>query len=335
MMRTLHYLPGRGSQPETIRPELDKAEIRSFFDNPSGLLWVDFQSRSEDCEQLMEEILHLHPLAIDDALRETHLPKFDDWGPYLYVVLYALSGGHDSSGTQASSRLDTFMGNNFLLTIHDDLIPELEQIWEHAMERHDLLNYGAVYLLYQLADEILAAYVSAVEELENRYSHLQRQMLEDSTPEVMGSYLGFKSDLLGIERTLEPQRVVLEKLTKGETRLIDERARVYFHDVAEHLVRLCQDTAQLRELASNSLRTYRALQVDRSRMLLVILILIVALFIPLSCVFAFFGMNFLAPGARYASLVGFPLLVLMALSVLAIPGLLIWWLRNKGWLQIN
>ena len=52
-----------------------------------GFLWVDFISEPpEICLPILQDF-GFHHLAINDALQETHVPKLDDWGDYLYIVL--------------------------------------------------------------------------------------------------------------------------------------------------------------------------------------------------------------------------------------------------------
>jgi Mg2+ and Co2+ transporter CorA len=35
-------------------------------------------------------MIGFHPLAVDDALEEAHVPKVDDWEEYLYLALHAV-----------------------------------------------------------------------------------------------------------------------------------------------------------------------------------------------------------------------------------------------------
>ena len=82
MIRSLYYVPG---QP--IQKDLPPDEFPELIQNQQGLLWVDFISEPpEICLPILESF-GFHPLAIDDALQETHVPKLDDWGDYLYIVL--------------------------------------------------------------------------------------------------------------------------------------------------------------------------------------------------------------------------------------------------------
>ena len=48
-----------------------------------GTLWIDVEDPpgqpSAFAEHLLREVFRFHPLAVDDALRESHIPKIDDW----------------------------------------------------------------------------------------------------------------------------------------------------------------------------------------------------------------------------------------------------------------
>ena len=57
----------------------------------AGTVWVDIQdlesANNQSVETMLRDVFHFHPLAIEDALKDTHLPKVDDWIQYLYVVV--------------------------------------------------------------------------------------------------------------------------------------------------------------------------------------------------------------------------------------------------------
>ena len=82
MIRSLYYVPGI-----PIRKNILPQEFPELIQNQQGLLWVDFINEPpETCRPILQDF-HFHQLAINDALQETHIPKLDDWGDYLYIVL--------------------------------------------------------------------------------------------------------------------------------------------------------------------------------------------------------------------------------------------------------
>ena len=82
MIRSLYFAPNK-----PIRKELPPEEFIKAARDRRGLLWVDFENEpAETCLPILQAF-GFHPLAIDDALQEVHVPKLDDWGDYLYIVL--------------------------------------------------------------------------------------------------------------------------------------------------------------------------------------------------------------------------------------------------------
>ena len=59
-----------------------------------GTVWIDIDdpgaADNRGVEALLRDVFHFHPLAIEDALHDTHIPTIDDWGSYLYMVFSSI-----------------------------------------------------------------------------------------------------------------------------------------------------------------------------------------------------------------------------------------------------
>lgn len=69
----------------SIRMDMTSADLPELRRINKGTLWVDMLAPEHD-EHLavLEEIFQFHPLAVEDAIADAHLPKLDDYGQYLY-----------------------------------------------------------------------------------------------------------------------------------------------------------------------------------------------------------------------------------------------------------
>ena len=86
MIRALHIAPR-----SPLNTSYPAEKIKEALRMKNGLLWVDFAGEpNQVCEPILLDVFGFHPLAVDDALQETHTPKVDDWGEYIYIVLDAL-----------------------------------------------------------------------------------------------------------------------------------------------------------------------------------------------------------------------------------------------------
>ncbi len=71
--------------------ELAADQLASALKVKRNLIWVDLSGADAVAYQpLLIDVFGFHPLAVEDALVETHLPKIDDWDEYIYLVLYGV-----------------------------------------------------------------------------------------------------------------------------------------------------------------------------------------------------------------------------------------------------
>ena len=103
--------------------------IKEAVDDAEGTVWVDIEDleskENARAEAILREVFGFHELAIEDALKETHVPKVDDWGDYLYLVFHTIDFDPDSDHVRLHE-LDIFLGLNYVVTYHTETLEFLE-----------------------------------------------------------------------------------------------------------------------------------------------------------------------------------------------------------------
>lgn len=328
MLRALYY-KGDGDLLTEINPDGYAAALQ----NMSGVLWVDFGG--EDPEPSEEILLHtfkFHPLAVDDALHETHVPKVDDWEQYLYIAMHAISftsGEEDIEGIE----LDTFLGHNYIVTHHDLPIPALDRIWDACTLDVRYFKRGADHVLYKLTDELIVDYMLVVESLDEEIELVEDEVFRKPSTEIVQRIFTLKRATLHLRRYLSPLREVLNKLARDDYAVIDAKDRIYFRDIYDHLVRLHDISESLRDLVGGVLDTYLSVINNRMNEIMKTLTLITTLFMPISFVVGFFGMNFFQPVSReLIPWTSNPAFTLMMLIVVGTPFGMFLWMRRRKWM---
>ena len=100
-----------------------------------------------------------------------------------------------------------------------------------------------------------------------------------------------------MRRILLPQREVLNKMARDDYQVIDRKDRIFFRDIYDHLVRLHDVNESLRDLVGGAMDTYLSVINNRLNDVMKTLTLITTLFMPISFITGFFGMNFFEPVA--------------------------------------
>jgi magnesium transporter len=315
-----------------ISTTLSAEDIASALVQPGSLLWVDFFNEPDaSCGHILAGTFHFHPLAIDDALKESHVPKVDDWDTYLYIVLHAVQFDAAAEEMLSSRELDIFAGRGFVVTHHEQGIEPLERVWANCLHDERLLGKGAARLLYHIIDEVVAGHMPVVDSIDEEMDRLEEVILASAGPAVLPKVLRLKRALLHLRRIVAPQRETLNRLARDEFAVIEPAQRVYFRDVYDHLVRLHDVTEGLRDLAAGALDTYLSVINNRMNEVMKTFTLITTLFMPISFITGFFGMNFFTPSAPPQAWTGRIVFGAICACVVLIPCLMFLWLKRRRW----
>jgi magnesium transporter len=126
---------------------------------------------------------------------------------------------------------------------------------------------------------------------------------------------------------------VLNKLARDEYPVIDAKDRVFFRDVYDHLVRLHEINESMRDLIGGALDTYLSVINNRMNDIMKTLTVITTLFMPLSFLTGFFGMNFFTPVSlplqSWTAMI--PFLITLGVMI-GTPVAMVFWLRRKRWM---
>jgi magnesium transporter len=330
MIRALLFQNGKCDK------DFDLESIPTALAEPDNLLWVDFQGNPPEVDEpILRDKFKFHPLAIDDALRETHVPRVDDWEDFLYIVLHSVTYEPDSEEHRVQTReLDVFLGKNFMVTHHDLPIDAIERVLGAVDRDKRQLANGPDHLLYRLVDEVVASYMPVIEAIDEEIDEAEDQVFTRPTNQTLETIFRLKRSVLHLRRILGPQREALNKLARDDYPVIDEGDRVYFRDVYDHLVRMHDITESLRDLVSGTLDSYLSVINNRMNEVMKTLTIITTLFMPISFLTGFFGMNFFQPVepslASWTNSLAFGVAMVLMLSV---PIGMFAWMIRRGWMN--
>lgn len=328
MIRSLYFAPGK-----PIRMDISPRDFPKLLRNKRGLLWADFTSEPpETCLPILQDF-GFHPLAIDDALQETHAPKLDDWGTYLYIVFNYMAVTENGGNWESEiDELDIFLGQNYIVTHHDHPLPALEETWASCNRDPRVLHDGADHLLYKIVDRLVEGYMPTVEKIDDAIDQIEDQVFDRPSPQTLERLFALKRVLLAMRRILLPQREVMNKLARDDYRVIDPKDRIFFRDIYDHLVRLHDLNESLRDLVGGALDTYLSVINNRMNDIMKTLTIITTLFMPITFITGFFGMNFFEP---VANLFGWTTRQIFSITVsimLLFPFGMYLWMRRRTWI---
>lgn len=325
MMRILYFTP-----EGKVRTDVQQGELNVLAHEEGGVLWVDISAEdTEKCEIIMEEIFKFHHLAVEDALRQTYVPKLDDWGRYLYMVLYEIGSFNTDQEMSLQNELDIFLGEYFLVTYQKTPLKSLDHVWESCQGDPRYLKRGAPYLFYQLASEIVSQHFPVFDQIEVRIDEIEDQILRKPQKDTLENIFSLKRSLLRLRRLMLPQQEVFNRLARNNFHVITEEQRYFFRDVYDHYVHFHDLAESQREMAASALETYLSATNNRMNQVVKTLTVITTMFMPITFVTSFFGMNFFQKEVSLEVWTGKLALVVAILLLVVIPTSMFLWMRRR------
>jgi magnesium transporter len=320
----------------TIHFEVPFEHIGAALADTEGTLWVDVHDppglANESVDTLFRAVFRFHPLAIEDALTDSHVPKVDDWSDYLFIVFPTIEFDEETHDL-CLQELDMFVGKNYVVTYHRVPMPVLSQL-RASIERDPAsrLRHGSASLLYHILDNIVADYLPAIEHLDDAIDAAQDEVFGKPTTRTLQRIFRVKRSALRLHRTLSPQREVLNRLARDDYEPIEADERVYFRDVYDQIVRIHDISESLRDLIAGALDTYLSAISNRTNDIMKALTLVTVMFLPISFVTSFFGMNFFSENLAVNAKLPAGLLFWGSCLIMVLTPLGMWiWAKRRGW----
>lgn len=305
-----------------------QVEGEEFVTPPRGgaVRWIDVERATEEELQLLLQRFAFHPLAIEDCAHFDQRPKLEKYEDHLFIVTHGFE--IDLQAINARSlELHTFLGANYIVTVHEQPIPALNFVWERLLQGPGAAPYEADFIRYLIADAMVDSFFPIVDQIAWRIEEIEENLLDyGSNRATLQEILQLKRQLVSLRKLLPSQRDVLSQLSRRAGGLIRDSTAVYFRDAYDHLLRVSEAVEANRELLGNVLDAYHWTVSQRTNEVVKRLTIVSAVFLPLTFITGFFGQNFEAlPFGSEAMLAG------MLVSCLVVPAAMVWFFLRSQW----
>jgi magnesium transporter len=307
-----------GIDPQAIRDHLQRDH---FF-------WLDLTAPSAEQLAQLHDLFGFHPLALEDSQHFNQRPKLDDYGDYVFLVFYG-AWRRQPDDSEPLREVHLFISGHYMVTIHRDPLPILDKQREQLGGR---ILHSEQFLLYRVLDALVDSFFPLLSDMDDEIDDLEAAVLEDPDERQLERLFALKRELVAMRKIVSPQRDLFVRSVDQISELpgfeLDERD--YFRDVYDHLIRISDLIDSYRDLLSGATDLYLSTISNRQNDVMKQLTVIATVFLPLSFITGFFGMNFGYMVGHIASSWTFWLLGIgsMAATILV----LLAFFRRKRWL---
>jgi magnesium transporter len=278
------------SEGKLVSRDLEVEALRLVLGDKGLVLWVDLeQPTDEEIKLILEGVFNFHPLAIEDCVTPSSLPKIEDYDDYLFMVTHAVD--FTRSDKFATTELDLFLGKEFLVTFHRTPLRSVATALERVAKS---TARGPDRLAHTLLDHLVDNYQPVMDELRAELEELEENALarDSAQQKLVTELLAVRSDFSRLRAIVRPQRDIIDRLARGDSKFIRPILLPYFRDLRDNLARLDDTTAGYHERLMMAFDIHLNKAAFEANEGIKFLTAITAVTIPIMVIGTWYGMNF-------------------------------------------
>lgn len=277
---------------------------REFF-------WLDVVAPDDAQLSSLAQRFRWHPLAVEDTREFEQRPKLDRYGDHMLLVFYGVGAEVRADDGPDLVEVHLLVSGDWVVTIRrrrctalDDLRGRLASEDEPESEE---------FVIYRIVDALTDTFLPLLEAIDGRIDTLEDAILLHADDRQLQAVFQLKRHLGLLRRVVTPQRDLAQRTIEhiGELPGLSVGTRDWFRDVYDHLIRISDLVDSYRDLLTGLMDVYLSTTSNRMNAVMKQLTLVSTIFLPITALTGFFGMNFGwmvgqidSPGAFFALGVG-------------------------------
>jgi len=210
-----------------------------------AVTWVNIVDASGRTLEELETLFGFHPLALEDSINQDLAPKVETYEDTLFIVTRTIVWAEEIETDQ----LSLFVSKRFVVTIHDKVFPQLEDVRIRIRKKMPkLMKSGADHLCYTILDVIVDSYSPHLDRFQDLLDRLEDDVVKNPTGSGIAKLHDIRVDLTLIRNALRPQRDALGNLARLDLPVFKKETRNYLRDVQDHMIRALDTLDTLREM---------------------------------------------------------------------------------------
>ena len=269
------------------------------IDNPSTpddkLTWIDVRSkRKKEIEFLRKNykfsLAHLQISSIKAVAQRPNIEKGDG---YTFMILHfpVYKDGHIASG-----EIEFFIGDDYLITLHNNELHSLKSFFSSAKKDNQALKSfkfeSSTVLLYEILERLMLDSFTLLDKNSIILNDIEETIFAQESKQAVSDILTLRRNIINTRRIMQNHKNIIKKLSEYHTGFVDEKTvKIYYNDLLEHSKRfweyleLQKEMIEVLNSTNESMLNYQISDVMKTLTIFSVIVF------PLTLFAAIFGMN--------------------------------------------
>jgi magnesium transporter len=261
--------------------------VRDLQD-PDAFTWLDLVGADEATITEIGARLEWHPLVTEDLREMGQRPKLERHDHLASLFFNGVKPGAD--GLPDVVEVGLVVNGSYVVTIRREPLPELDRLRDRIRDS----TGEEQWVVYSILDELTDTFFPGLEAIDDRIDTLEQAIVEDPREDHLREVFELKRTLVDLRRTVSPQRDLAQRALADLASVpgLDPASKDYVRDVYDHLLRVGDTIDSYRDVLTSITDVYLSTTSNQLNEVVRRLTIISTIFLPLTVVTGFFGMNF-------------------------------------------
>ena len=251
--------------------------------------WIEIEEATADDLSAFLKPYGLHPLIMEDILNPEHSTLVDF---YQHVVYFEFPTYTEDRTSDTPPYLSIILIPHRMITIRRGEIPIMDDIVA-KLKTLELPQGKTMSLLYYVLDFIIESNMIVALHLRNRISQLENAFLQDPNNVDTSDLLHMKLRIRQLSSATEDEHYCAQSLVEADSPALDDLVeKTYLRDLANDAEYVLRSLQRTEERVSDLENSVEMATHDASDKRLRVLTIISAIFLPMTLITGYFGMNF-------------------------------------------
>jgi magnesium transporter len=292
-----HYRDGCRQHAATL--DVAHAAEIAHGEDGNGFVWIGLVDPPAEELSDLQTRFGLNELAIEDAQTFHLRPKIELYDDPSVLFCVVRSARYDDEHEAVEfGEISIFLHRRFVISVRQGGVAGLGPARSHLERRPDLLRHGSSAVLWTILDKMVDDYAPVVAGLEQDVDEIEKVVFSGSVAATERIYR-LRGEATDFARAVHPLLGPVESLQRGIYPQIAEPLVPFYRDINDHLKLVNDEVQAQRDALASVLQANMAvisLQQTalgvRQNEAMRVLTVIATIFLPLTFLAGFFGMNF-------------------------------------------
>jgi magnesium transporter len=265
-------------------------KLKKFISRKEFIVWVDLTPKEKELKEL-QETFGFHALEIEDCKKFTALPKMDEFEDHLFLIFHRVFYDFETHHLSVKE-VNFFLGKNYLVSVHQESLEKIKEMKKKIKANPLLMKSGPDLVMHEILDLFIDDYLPIIDHWDEVIEKLEEKIIEGQTKGMLKKITRIKRNIAHFKKSISPQRDILNKLIRRDSRFISEKAVIYYRDIYDHLMRAYNSLEANRDLITSVFEAYLSMISNEMNKIMQRLTIVATIFMPLTLIAGIYGMNF-------------------------------------------